>query len=209
MREVIVLVPMVLFCLAACSELPNESADEKDLPVPEPDFNYISVSNGSVRTLHDLTYEITVAGDFSITEPKSRVEVFDNTPYRISMAAFIRADRALMIHAEEVANSSGASDYSHLSLADWPDKTFRSSDPGCLHIPPEEVEGEHDLQWLRQNGFEPSGNILYAQYFATTADKNTEIVISMLQRVGSCDDESDNLMTIDEFQAIASVTKIE
>ncbi len=209
MRGVLVLVPVAVFCLAACSELPNESADGKDYAVPGPDFTYISVSNGRIRTLHQLEYEIAVAGDFSITEPKSRVDVFGHTPYRISLAAFIGDDRALMIHAEEVADLSGASDYSHLSMAEWPDKTFRSSDPSCLHIPPEEVEGEHDLQWLRQNGFEPSGNILYAQYFATTADMNTEIVITMLQHVGSCDDESDNLMTIDEFQARTSVTRIE
>ena len=209
MRGVLVLVPVAVSCLAACSELPDHSADGKDFAVPGPDFNYISVSNGKVRTLHELKYEIAVAGELLITEPISRVDVFGDTPYRISLAAFIGDDRALMIHAEEVADSSGASNYSHLSVADWPDKTFRAREPSCLHIPPDEVEGEHDLQWLRQNGFEPSGNILYVQYFATTADMNTEIVISMLQHMGSCDDESDNLKAIDDFQARTSVTRIE
>jgi hypothetical protein len=209
MRRVLVLIPVAVFCLAACSEPPGNSADGRDFSVPEPDFNYISVTNGRAHTLNELKYEIAVEGDFSITEPKSRVDVFGNTPYRISLVAFIGDDRALVIHAEEVADSSGASDYSHLSMADWPDNSFRANEPSCLHIPPEEVEGEHDLQWLRQNGFEPSGNILYAQYFATTADKNAEIVISMLQRVESCDDESNNLMTLDEFQARTSVTRVE
>ena len=209
-RTALVLLPMAaVFLLAACSDRPNKSADGNDLAVPGPDFNYISVSDGRVRTLHELKYEISIAGDFSITEPKNRIDVFGNTPYRISLAAFIGEDSALMIHAEEVADSSGASDYSHLSLADWPDGTFRSSDPSCLHILPEEVRSEHDLQWLRENGFEPSGNIVYAQYFATTADMNTEIVISMLQHVGSCDDAFDNLMVIDQFQARTSGTRIE
>lgn len=209
MRGVLVLVPVAVFCLAACSGLPNHSADDKGFVVPGPDFNYISVSNGKVRTLHELKYEIAVAGDFAVTEPKNRVDDFGNTPYRISLAAFIGDDRALMIHAEEVADSSGASNYSHLSMSNWPDKTFRASGPSCLHISPEEVAGEHDLQWLRQNGFEPSGDLLYAQYFATTADMNTEIVISMLLHVGSCDDDPDSLMAIDEFQLRTSVTRIE
>ena len=195
--------------LAACSDQSNEPADGDDRAVPGPDFNYISVSDNRVRTLHELKYEIAIAGDFSITEPINRIDVFGSTPYRISLVAFIGDDGALMIHAEEVADSSGSSDYSHLALADWPDGTFRSSDPSCLHIRPEEVEGEHDLQWLRENGFEPSGNIVYAQYFATTADMNTEIVISILQHVGSCDDASDNLMLIDQFQAKMSVQRIE
>lgn len=208
MRGILVLVPVALICLAACSERSDEAIDATDITVPIPSFTYISVRDGRVRTLHELKYEITVLGDFLITEPKSRVDVFGSTPYRITVAAFIGDDRALMIHAEEVADSSGASDYSHLSIADWPDKTFRSSETSCLHIPPEEVEGEHDLEWLRQNGFEPSGSILHAQYFATTADMNTEIVISMLQHVRSCDDESENPMTFDEFQARTSVTRI-
>jgi hypothetical protein len=118
-------------------------------------------------------------------------------------------DNALMVHAEVVADSSGASDYSDLAIAGWPNETFRSSGPICLHIPPGEVEGEHDLQWLRQNGFEPSGNTLYAQYFATTADMNAEVVISILQHVGSCDDEANNPSAIGEFQAKASVSRIE
>ena len=49
------------------------------------------------------------------------------------------------------------------------------------------MEGEHDLEWLRENGFEPAGSIVFVQYYATTPDFNDEIVITLLARVASCE----------------------
>lgn len=201
-----VFVLATLFLLASCSKFPGESGEAAK---PGPDFGFLSVSDGRVHTLHALRYSVSVSGDFEITEPENRVDHFNNVPYRISLAAFVSDDRALMLHAEEVADSSGASDYGHLPAATWPNDTFRSGGPVCLQIPAAEVEGEHDLSWLRQNGFEPSGSLLYAQYFATTADMNTELVISLLQQVASCDEASAGPDLVAEFQDMTSVVRIE
>ena len=54
-------------------------------------------------------------------------------------------------------------------------------------MPAAEIEGEHDLEWLRDKGFEPSGTLAYAQYFATTGDFNDEIVVTLLARVAACE----------------------
>ena len=195
--------------LGACSENTHDTDFADPVAGSTVDFDYISVRDGRIRTLHEIMYEVEVSGDFAITKSTSRVDQFNGTPYKISLAAFIGNDSALMIHAEKVADLSGASDYSNLPQAEWPDETFRSSGHVCLEIPTAEVEGEHDLQWLQNNGFEPAGTILFAQYFATTADRNTEIVISILQHVPACDDEIANLEIIRDFQARTSVTKIE
>ena len=208
-KEKLVLALAAVFSLCSCLEVPDNADDTDLVEAPRIDFNYVSVSGGRIRTLHELKYEVATTGNFHVTEPKNRVEYFDDTPYKISLAAFTSDDSALMVHAEEVADASGASDYSNLAPAEWPDETFRSSGPICLLVPAEEVEEEHDLLWLRNNGFEPSGTILLAQYFATTADMNTEIVISILQHVASCDEESANLELIGAFQARTSVTRIE
>jgi hypothetical protein len=208
-RKTLVYVLIATAFLAACSES-REDPMKTDHGKPDLiDFEYISVRDGQVHTLHELRYAVSVDGDFKVTKPKSRVARFNDTPFQISLAAFVSDDRALMIHAEKVADSSGASDYSHLPPAKWPDDTFRSSGPDCLQIPAAEIEGEHDLLWLRQGGFEPSGSILYAQYFATTSDMNSEVVISLLQRVASCSTASANPQLIEEFQARASVTRID
>ncbi len=106
-------------------------------------------------------------------------------------------------------NAGSLSDQNSATNAhDWP-TAVPSSGHVCLEIPADEVEGEHDLQWLHNNGFEPTGTILFGQYFATTVDKNAEIVISMMQHVSSCDDESTNLKVIRDIQAKTTVTKIE
>ena len=195
--------------LCSCSDKTDGTDYADQFMTPAVDFNYISVNDGRIRTSHEIRYEVEVTGGFDVTEPKNRVDQFNGTPYKISLAAFIGNNSALMIHAETVADLSGASDYSNLPQVNWPDKTFRSSGHVCLEIPADEVEGEHDMQWLRNNGFEPTGTIVFVQYFTTTVDKNAEIVISMMQHVSSCDDEPGSLKVIKDLQAKTTVTKIE
>ncbi|MGI9200409.1 MAG: hypothetical protein ACR2QL_05080 [Woeseiaceae bacterium] len=170
------------------------------------DFSYISVSENRIQTLHDIQIEVSAGDNFRATEPKNRVDEFDGTPYNISLAALINDSSALMIHAETVADLSGASDYSNLAQADWPDDTFRSSGPVCMDVPAEAIEGEHDLEWLRDNGFEPIGTMVFAQYFAATNDKNAEIVLSILVHIESCGEASDSESLIADFQSRISVT---
>ena len=208
-NEKLLLIFALAIFLGACSEKTDDLDYADRVEAPTVDFNYISAGDGRIRTLHDIKYEVEVNGGFDVTKSKNRVDQFNGTPYKISLAAFIADDTALMIHAETVADLSGASDYSNLPQAEWPNETFRSSGHACLELPAEEVEGEHDLQWLRNNGFEPTGTILFGQYFATTEDKNAEIVISIMQHVSACDDESANSEIIRKIQATTSVIKIE
>jgi len=204
----IVIVTSALF-LGSCTKRPEELNDDDNLVPTEHDFEFISVKGGKIYTLHALKYVISVTGDFKVTNPKNRIDEFNSAPFRISLAAFISDATSLMIHAEEVANASGASNYSNLLPATWPNESFRSSGPQCLSIPAAEVEEEHDLFWLRQNGFEPSGNMLFSQYFVTTEDMNSEVVISILHRIDSCGETSEELDLIKGIQAETLVTRIE
>jgi hypothetical protein len=195
--------------LLACSDTSTETESSNVNPAPSVDFSYISVNDNRIQTLHDIQIEVSASDRFSATEPKNRVDEFHGAPFNISLAALISDDSALMIHAETVADLSGASDYSNLPQADWPNESFRSDSPVCMEIPVEATEGEHDLEWLRDNGFEPTGAIVFAQYFATTADNNSEIVLSILVRVASCDDETDSAAIVEEFQSGITVTRID
>ena len=208
-RKTFAFVSAMSVFLGACSDSHNQQAATDHVTPAAAEFAYISVDDNRIATLHELKFELVMDEAFRATQPLNRVDRFNDTPYQISIAAFIGEDSSLMIHAEKVADSSGASDYSHLPLTNWPDDSFRSGDPVCLEIPAEEVEGEHDLLWLRENGFEPSGSIVFAQYFATTADMNSEIVLSILQRVASCADSTAHSEIIAEFQAKVSVTRVE
>ena len=199
-----------LMCLAitACSENGITAENQSERISTGPEFEYLSSDENSITTLHMLKYEIRTNGDHKIAGPKHRTDVFGGTPYEISLAAFIGAEAALMIHAERVADGSGASDYSNLPIADWPDEKFRSDGFECMEIPTEAIDGEHDLEWLRANGFEPSGVIMFGQYFATTDGFNDEIVLSLLQHVESCESSASNQAAVDLFKSDFSITQI-
>jgi len=194
--------------LCACSSETDIATHVDESEVPAIDFNYIVVSNGRIQTTHGINYEFVSAAGLEATQPKNRLDNFDGTPYKISLAAFTSADSALMIHAETVADMSGASDYSNLPEGDWPDASFRSEGHACMEVPAEAIEGEHDLLWLQSNGFDPVGTILFAQHFANTSDMNTEVVLSILLHVPGCDDEVANLEAIRNFKAAISVTGV-
>ena len=42
--------------------------------------------------------------------------------------------------------------------------SFQSDGVICIEVPATEIEGEHDLEWLRDKGFEPSGTLAYAEF---------------------------------------------
>jgi hypothetical protein len=145
---------------------------------------------GGFRTTHGLSYTLT-SDHLAAIGPKHRADQFGENPYEISLAAFFSENGVVMIHAERVVNQSGASNYEDKQLSDWPDGSFRSDGFTCIEVPATEIEGEHDLEWLRDNGFEPSGTLAFAQYFATTADYNDEIVVTLLARLASCGPDQD------------------
>ena len=164
--------------------------------------------DGGFRTTHGLSY--TISSDRMVaTKPKHRTDRFGDNPYEISLGALISEKGVVMIHAERVANQSGASDYKDKSPSDWPDHSFRSDGAICIDIPASEIEGEHDLEWLRDNGFEPSGTLAYAQYFATTPDFNEEIVITLLAPVSSCGPQNDPAVALARLKAGVVITPIE
>ena len=171
-------------------------------------FVYIATTAEGMRTLHELKYEFAMQGDYVVTGAKNREDVFNGTPYKISLAAFISDSTAIMIHAETVADRSGTSDYSNLPSVDWPDSSFRSSGYDCMEVPPEAIEGEHDLEWLVANNFQPSGTVLLAQYFTSSDDNNAEIVVSIIHHVESCDNEARNLASLNMIKEQATIAAI-
>ncbi|MFZ8977512.1 MAG: hypothetical protein ACO2Y9_10460 [Pseudohongiellaceae bacterium] len=164
--------------------------------------------DGGFRTTHGLSYTIT-SDQMVATKPKHRTDRFGENPYEISLGALMSEAGVVMIHAERVANQSGASNYEDKPPSDWPDHSFRSDAAVCIDVPASEIEGEHDLEWLQDNGFEPSGKLAYAQYFATTPDFNDEIVITLLAPVSSCGPHIDPATALARLKADLVITLIE
>ena len=158
-----------------------------------------------LSTLHSLPYQIKGSDDFRLKGPKHRRDIFNEVPYAISLAAFVGEDAALMVHAERVDDGSGASNYDNLDEAGWPDRQFRSSGAECITLEEGDAAGEHDLEWLKANGFDPVGTLLFQQYFASSSDYNDEVVLSFLARVPECGDADSRESTISALQSQFSI----
>lgn len=113
--------------------------------------------------------------------------MFNAHPYVITLAGFIGERQAVLVHAEHVEDVSGASNYEDLPVAAWPERRFRQRD-ACTTLSESDIPGEHDLEWLRANGFDPQGPIVLAQSFLTTIDHNNEVVISVVVKGVDCAD---------------------
>lgn len=170
-------------------------------------FSYLTRSGDTLQTTHGLNYTFIASGGLELHGPSHRIATFNDVPFEISLAAFIRDDDAIMVHAERVADGSGASNYTRYPESDWPDGDFRLAPPGCVALSEEDIDGEHDLEWLRDRGFTPTGAIYTVQYFASTPDFNDEIVISFLLRVNGCDDTEANERAFEEAQELLEVIK--
>lgn len=116
-----------------------------------------------------------------------------------------------MVHAEQVADASGASNYDRLPLTNWPVDGFRGEARACHDIPASIVAEEHDLNWLRQRGFEPSGSIWFEQHFLSGNGYNDEIVVSLLVKGPACDDgdAADRALASLRATLVVSPTKID
>jgi hypothetical protein len=78
-----------------------------------------------------------------------------------------------------------------------------------MEVPPEAIEGEHDLEWLVKNEFDPTGTVLFAQYFTSSADNNAEIVVCIIHHVDACEDVAANQSAVDNIQAKANIVAID
>ena len=52
--------------------------------------------------------------------PKHRTDQFGENAYEISLGALFSDDGVVIVHAEHVANQSGASNYQGLMRSKWP-----------------------------------------------------------------------------------------
>lgn len=146
----------------------------------------MQAQGGKLQSMHSLPFIFEAEPAYALTEVNDRTDLFNGVPYIISRAAFIGEAAAIMIHAETVADKSGASNYNDLPLADWPAPGFRSQGAVCMELSEADIQGEADPEWLLKNGFTMIGSVALAKYFLSSPDYNDEIVISLMARVPSC-----------------------
>ncbi|WP_095012825.1 hypothetical protein [Tsuneonella mangrovi] len=175
-------------------------------PAKPAQFSYIAIGSNAIETTNALPMRITVSGDFRVAGPTSRHAVFNGHPFAVSLAAFLGQREAVIVHAEQVEDGSGASDYSDLPIDDWPTAGFHRREQ-CFELSAEDVAGDHDPAWLRDNGWDPKGGVALDQYFANTPDHNQEVVISLAVRGVDCADKPTVAAALAALRAKVSVQR--
>tara|TARA_R110002096_G_scaffold97990_3_gene218259 strand:- start:587 stop:1183 length:597 start_codon:yes stop_codon:yes gene_type:complete len=168
--------------LLLCLALPISAAQ-----AVEGDFAHLTREGERLVTRHSLRYAFRANAEWTIAEPLHRTARFNDVPFEVSLSGFLQTDAAIMIHAEHVSDGSGASNYDHFPLSEWPATGFRAKPRACFEVSAEIVEEEHDLAWLRDHGFDPVGAAWIEQYFLSGNGYNDEIVISLIVRGSGCE----------------------
>lgn len=156
-----------------------------------PEFEYLRLENRSLVVTHTLASRFDMPAEYTAHPPTHRTARFNDVPFEISLSAFISEQETIMIHAEHVTDGSGASNYDRFPASDWPQANYRSPGASCQDVPASVVAEEHDLAWLRERGFEPSGQIWLEQHFLSGNSYNDEIVVTLLIKGPDCSAESD------------------
>ena len=154
-----------------------------------PVFEHLQVQGRVIRTTHGVPLRVEAPETFRIAGPTNRVADFGGHPYQVSLAAFLEPERAIMVHAEQVMDRSGASNYDDLPTAVWPSPQFRERSY-CADVTPALVAQEHDLKWLARNGFDPIGPLAVRQYLRTSSAYDREAVLSLVVRGVGCADKT-------------------
>lgn len=169
------------------------------------EFEYLRLEERALVVTHSLASRFEMPASFSLHAVTHRTAHFNGVPFEISLSAFVSELETVMIHAEHVADGSGASNYNRFPVSDWPQTGYRSPGANCQTVPASVVGAEHDLLWLRERGFEPSGEIWLEQHFLSGISNNDEIVVTLLVKGVSCDDASVAATRLAMLRALLSV----
>ncbi len=177
---------------ALLAVLLGAGACARDAPRHRPAVHNLRTGAHEVITTHGLDVRLRMPARYRVAPPEHRSDRFNGHPFRISLTAFLAADSAVMVHAETVADDSGASNYDDLPTGTLAGLAFHRRPDQCVDLTRDQLKGEHDLLWLARNGFPPTGPLQVRQYLRSTAAHDREIVLTFMVRVPDCARREDN-----------------
>ncbi|QQS41550.1 MAG: hypothetical protein IPM63_00970 [Acidobacteriota bacterium] len=187
-----------LFALAVwAQETPQETVD----------FDYLKISRNVVRTTHSAKYRIYIDKPFKFLGRLDHKAVYGDIGFNISMAVFARGNDLLLIHAEKHSDGSGGLDYSDLTPAKLDDLLFTRRTQCASTEDTEELASNPQIRFIRSKGFDLSVPFQLEQFFTTSKDGTSEVVISYGRAVDKCSEElgAELRKELDEISTLAEL----
>ena len=152
-------------------------------------FDYLKVNGNTVRSVHQIKYSLRVDKSFKFLGEYHHQPTYGGKQFNVSVAAYARGDRLVMVHAEAHTDNSGGLDYSNLKPDPVGGIKFTSREQCAVLAEIPDPESIPDLRFLREVGFAPAPAIFLKQYLIASPDGSAEYVLSYGNRVASCRDE--------------------
>lgn len=161
-------------------------------------FSFLKFKNNRLHASHEIPLAVEVADGYYKAGPINHHPIFNNHPFKVSLAAFVGDSSFIMVHAEKLVDNSGTLDYSDLDSTKFKGFAFVMRNQ-CAELTDEIIDEEHDLSFLKRNGFDLRPAVYLRQFLTTTDDGNSEVVLSYGKRVNSCADDEINTLFEEKF----------
>jgi len=173
---------LILVISLTASVAAQTAVNERD------DFDYIEADSQSnvLRTTHAAKFQITLARTFSSLGEFHHQAVYNDKKFNISMAVFRSGGDLLLVHAEAHADGSGGLDYSDLEQATLSGLHFTRRTQCASPEDAEELKSNPQISFIRSKGFVIRFPFQLEQFFATSKDGTSEVVISYGRAVLEC-----------------------
>ena len=154
----------------------------------EVDFDHLEIDSrlNVVRTTHAAPYRMVIKPSFKFLGEFHHQAVYNGKGFDISMAVFRRGGDLLLIHAEKHTDGSGGLDYSDLEPAKLDGIPFTRRTQCATKEDEEELKSNPQISFIGSKGFEFGYPFQLEQFFTTSKDGTSEIVISYGRAVDEC-----------------------
>jgi hypothetical protein len=149
-------------------------------------FDYLNVDGNTVETTHPAKYRFKLSKALKPLGEFHHQPVYEGVRFNVSLAAFAREDRLLMVHAEMHTDQSGGLDYSKLPPAEVRGVRFNMREQCVTLADVRDPYGNPELRFVRDRGFVVLPPLYLRQFYATSPDGTAEVVLTYATRVESC-----------------------
>src|SRR2546423_774390 len=153
---------------------------------PQAKFDYLKIKGNTVQSTHQIKYVFKVDNSFRPLGEYHHQPAYGDKMFNVSVAAYAKGERLIMIHGEAHADNSGGLDYSNLKPDPVDGINFTSREQCAVLAEIPDPYSIPDLRFLRDSGFSPAPAMFLKQYLMAAPDGSAEVVISYGQRVASC-----------------------
>jgi hypothetical protein len=152
-------------------------------------FDFLDYRGNKVKT-HELRGEITISSRLRALGEFHHQPIYEGKQFDVSLVGFAAGDVVVLVHAEKHTDGSGGLDYTNLPPANIGKIRFNMREQCVTSAEVSDPYANPELRFLRDKGFPITLPMYLRQYFATSKNGTSEIVVTYGKLVRSCEPDT-------------------